>query len=65
MAIGHTGHGRMFSDSDVREDAAAHTSVICSVVLLDIRYLMRRHTTDTRFCYETIFRIRYLTSKCS
>ena len=39
MAIGHyghTGHGRMFSDSDVREDAAAHTSVICPVVLLDI-----------------------------
>ena len=38
MAIGHTGHGRMFSDSDVRvrEDAAAHSSVICPAVLLDI-----------------------------
>ena len=26
----------MFSDSDLQEDAAAHTSVICPVLLLDI-----------------------------
>ena len=59
MAIGHTGHGRMFSNSDLREDAAlaAHTYIICPVVCSVIRYLMRADTTHTRFWKQIIIRM--------